>query len=555
MKTPTMAAVFLLSFFIIPAAYSAQYRVVELPVSALGLSSFPAAINNSGDVAVNLQSQYNPAIDLSLIDWDDANITANLTNIEAAQSGDFNTADYAFLYSYITANAQNLFFQQIASLNAYVSSDTSTTQVTGFDIFDANTGDYSNSVTTQITAINDYGYAVGVSQDGFYKIPYTTQNVVDLTYVVNDFYARGFVQLGNKTISLPPPDTTAGGLSSALDINANNQIVGSATTAIADSVQSSVEACADKDNRGDLPQAACLRNISINLNTNVGSTAQRRGVVWQVDEKGNVTDTHTLGMLISPAESDSTIYSSSAVAINDFGIAVGQSAAFYQNTSSLTTAAAIYINSKVSSINAAEDVYASTATDINNDNLVVGYANKLVTDSNINKFFVHDIDADITSFPDDFFVTSASVATAINNQGMVVGYAEPEATLGVRRTEGFLYDYRNDIFVGLNSLLECNSPYNITQANAINDNNEIAATAVVKGPQRNIKGEIVLDDSGAQIETDYVIAVKLVPIAGGSINNCDAYEEEVVRQGASLGWLVMLTAMMFCLRRIRKVMF
>ena len=553
MKKSTMVAAFALSFFNILVANSAQYRVVELPVAALGSSSFPAAINNSGDVAVNLQAQYQPAIDLSLINWQDATIAANLTNLEAAQSGDFNDADYVFLYSYIVANAESLFFQQIASLNAYLASDSSSQQISGFDLIDPDNGMYANSATTQIHAINDYGYAVGVSQDGFYKIPYTTENVVDLTYVVNDFYARGFVQLGNKTIGLPPPDTTAGGLSQAFDINANNLIVGTATTAIDESLSSNVEACADEDIREDMPQAACLRSVMISLNTNVAAVAQRRGVVWQVDEKGNVTDTYILGMLISPDESDSTMYSSNAVAINDYGIAVGQSPAFYLDSSALTTAAAIYLNDEVRSINTSEDVYTSTAKDINNNNLVVGYANKLVNGSAINKFFVHDIDADLTRYPEDFFVTSASVATAINNQNMVVGYAEPEATLGVRRTEGFLYDYRNNVFVGLNSLLECNSPYTITQANAINDNNEIAATALTKGPARNIKGEIVFDELGAQIETDYVVAVKLVPIVGGSVDNCDVYQEEVVRQGASLSWLALLAAMAFCLRRTQKV--
>ncbi|MDP5039898.1 MAG: DUF3466 family protein, partial [Paraglaciecola sp.] len=111
---------------------------------------------------------------------------------------------------------------------------------------------------------------------------------------------------------------------------------------------------------------------------------------------------------------------------------------------------------------------------------------------------------------------------------------------GTRRTEGFLYDYRNNLFVGLNSLLECNSPYTISQANAINDDNEIAATALVTGPARDITGAIILDDLGAETEVDYVVAVKLVPISGGSIDNCDAYEEEVVRQGASFTWLAFL---------------
>jgi hypothetical protein len=550
MKQANIAAVFSLSLLTLSMAHSAQYRVVELAVADLGTSSFPTAINSSGDVTVNLQAKYQPPIDLELIDF--STISDNLSNSEAAQSGDFNDYDYTYLYSYIVANAENLFFQQIANLNAFVVTDSSAEQVIGFDTIDITSKDYSNSVRTEVKSINDFGYLVGVSQDSFYKLAYTTQDVIDLTYVVNDFYARAFVQIGSKTVGLLPPDSTAGGLSEAYDINANNQIVGMGTTEISSSLQTSVEACADEDQRGDVPAAACLRALSISLNNNVNSVAQQRGIIWQVDEKGNVSDTFTLGMLITPDVSDTAIYRSTAVAINDYGIAVGQSPAYYQQTTSLTSAAAIYVNGKVQTINQDDEVYASTAIDINNDNLVVGYASKSVNGSAVNKFFVHDIDADLTTYPSDFFLSSASVPTSINNSGMVVGYAESEATIGTRRNEGFIYDYRNDVFVGLDSLLECNSAYNIIQANAINDDNQIAATAVVKGPARNIKGEIVLDDLGAQTLIDYVVAVKLEPIAGGSIDNCDVYEEEEVRQGAGMSWLLMLAGFAFSLRLVRR---
>ena len=540
MKKTRMAAILSLSFLTIQAAHSAQYRVVKLPIADLGKSSFPSAINNSGDVAVNLQSAYNPPIDVDLIDWDSSSIITNLTNAEAAESGDFNVNDYSYLYSYITANAESLFFQQIANYNAYIVTDDSADQVPGFDTVDAVTRDYTNSATTQIKSINDYGYAVGISQDGFYKIDYTNQSSEDLIYVVNDFYSRAFVQIGNKTVGLPPPDTTAGGLSAAYDINANNQIVGVGTTKTAESLQSSIDECADIDLRGDKPQAACLRSLSISLNSNVSEVSQLRGILWQIDDKGNVTDTYSLGMLITPDSTDSAIYSSTAVAINDYGIAVGQSPDYYLDTTSATTSAAIYINGNVKTINTSEDIYSSTAKDINNNNLVVGYASKVIDGSAINRFFVHDIDADLTTYPNGFFNTSASVATGINNQGMVVGYAEAEATIGTRRNEGFIYDYQNNIFNGLNSLLECNSPYSIVQANAINEDGEIAATAIVKGPARNITGEIALDSQNAETETDYVVAVKLVPIVGGSVDNCDAYVEKEVRQGASMSWLLML---------------
>ncbi|MGO4890851.1 DUF3466 family protein [Flavobacterium sp. W21_SRS_FM6] len=542
------------SFIVIPMVQGAQYRVVELPLASLAGNSFPSAINAAGTISVNLQNQYNPTIDFTLLDFDSEPLLSYLTDIESAKGWDLNDSDYTYVYSYIMANSGNQTFQQIATYNGYLADESSSELLHGFDTIDNTSGEYRNSATLMVRGLNDFGNAVGLSQDGFYTLSYVTNDVVDVTYVLNDFYSRGFALIEGKTVGLLPPDTTAGGLSDAYDINASNQVVGVATTEmVSSSFQTSVEACSDPEQRGDIPEASCLRSLSVELNNNVGSIAQRRGIIWQLDEKGNTTETLQLGMLISPDSTDSSIYSSSAVAINDYGVAVGASPAFYADTGSLTTAAAFYFNDEVLTINPDDENFSSVATDVNNDNVAVGYATKSISGLTKTKFFVHDINTDLTSFPEDFFASSGSVANSINNQGMVVGYGESEAVSGTRRTEGFLYDYRNNLFVGLNSLLECNSPYTISQANAINDDNEIAATALVTGPARDITGGIILDDLGAETDVDYVVAVKLVPISGGSIDNCDAYEEEVVRQGASFTWLAFLGLFVVVLRFRQQV--
>ena len=51
----------------------------------------------------------------------------------------------------------------------------------------------------------------------------------------------------------------------------------------------------------------------------------------------------------------------------------------------------------------------------------------------------------------------------------------------------------------------------------------------------------VPDAFAAQSQTTHYVAVKLVPIAGGSIDNCDALEAEVMRQGGSVFWLLALS--------------
>lgn len=551
MKKAIIAAIFPLSFLSLSVVYAAQYEVIELAVAELGESTFPTAINNVGESVVNVSLQYNPVIDTTLIDFDSATVILGLDNLDGVRGGDLSDEDYTWLYNYIVANSENIQFQQIGSLNSYVASENSSELIHGFDTIDPNTDDYRNSVRTQVRSINDFGYTVGKSQDGFYTLDHQSENFIDFTYVLNNFYSRGFAQIEGDIVELPPPDVTAGGISDAYDINASNQVVGYGTTTfVSDTYSSGVETCADPTERGDIPEQYCLRSLSMSLNSSVASVAQQRGLIWQVDERGKLIDTYTLGMLIEPDDSSSAVYASRAVAINDYGIAVGESPSYYQYSTTLTTAAAIYIGDEVSTINENEDVYTSTASDINNDGLVVGYITKDVNGTTRSKFFVHSIEADLTIYPDDFFDGSSSEATSINNEGFIVGFGESDYSLTGRRTEGFIYDYKNDIFQGLNSLIECNSDYDIVQANGINDNNEIIATALISKPQKNIRGEIVLDELGAQTEVDTVVVVKLSPISGGSIDNCDVYEEEITREGASMTWWLSLSLLgLFIVRR------
>lgn len=532
----------LIFFFILltPVGHSAQYRVVELPVSNLGKHTFPAAINNTGDMAVNVDLIYNPPIDTTLINFNSLDVVLGLTNLDSVRGGDLNNTDYTWLFNYLISNSGSQKFQQIATVNSFVATDGLSEPLAGFDTIDPNTNEYRNSAATQVRSINNFGFTVGVSQDGFYSLDYLDRNFVEQVYILNDFFSRGFAQIDDNIVELAPPDTTAGGLSDAYDINSQNQVVGVGTTAfVTDFYASQVNACADPLVRGDVPEASCLRSLSLQLASEQNSAAQQRGLIWQLDERGEVLDTFTLGMLITPDSADLSVYSSKAVAINDRGIAVGESPNIAQDNSSLTVSAAIYDGDDVFTINQDDEVFSSTAYDINNDNLLVGHGTKLINGAVRTKFFVHDMEADLTIYPNDFFEGSSSSALSINAEGMIVGFGEDESSSGVRRTQGFIYDYKNDVFQGISSLIECNSPYTIVQANAINDNNEIAATALVKGAARNIRGEILLDRFGAESEIEQVIAVKLVPISGGSIDNCDT-SEEVVRQGASIYWLLTL---------------
>jgi hypothetical protein len=196
----------------------------------------------------------------------------------------------------------------------------------------------------------------------------------------------------------------------------------------------------------------------------------------------------------------------------------------------------------------------SSAADINNDNLVVGYQVKSVNGTNRRKFFVYDMLLEEITFPNDFFLGSSSNALDINNNGMVVGYGEVDASLTGRRNEGFLYDIAAEQFYGIRELISCDSPYTIVQANSINDQNEIAATARYQGSARDSRGEVLLDSAGLEIQVDLVTAVKLELIPGGEIDNCDPIVDKInrERQGASVVWMLGFGLILLGWRRFKN---
>jgi uncharacterized membrane protein len=232
---------------------------------------------------------------------------------------------------------------------------------------------------------------------------------------------------------------------------------------------------------------------------------------------------------------------------------VGLSSDFYQDSENVSRFAAIFEGDAVTPITSDEEYFSSTAVDINNLGQVVGHGFKSINGTTRSKFFVHDINLNDTVFPEDFFQGSASVAKAINDNGIVVGFGQVDFTTNNRRNEGFIYDHNTQVFQNVNDLLECNSPYNIEQANNINNANEITATAVVSKPARNIlTGEILLDDDGSEILVEKIVAVKLLPITGGNIDECEDLDAIPERKGASLSYFYIVAFLLLGIRRKYK---
>jgi hypothetical protein len=577
MTKTRLTAALSLALLVTPVTQAAKYEVIELPVAEKGKNSFSSAINQGGDITAIVQLPYNVPIDLTLLDFESSILVNNLTDLDAAKNGDFNQADYEFILAFVRSGDGLQNSQQIATTVSYLSNSQTTDYITGFDQPSMPNNTFSLSTNTTVRDINDAGLVVGRGEGFYDKVAYTNANGDDITFVVREFGTRAFVNNGTHTIGLPPIESLVGGYSEAFGINNNSQVVGYGSSSyISDNVVTGLADCqneelvdhdddpetADRKLRGDIPVESCISNLVSTVSAAPTNFARLRGHIWQLDDSGNLLDTKELGLLFEPEEDDTLNYASQAVAINDNGIAVGSSNGKYVegDVSVTRNFAVIFENDQVINITpeidrnvARTSSTISTAVDINNTNMVTGYQVKSVNGQNRTKVFVYDMNTQQMTFPNDFFLGSSSVPVDINNNGLVVGFGEVDASLTGRRKEGFLYDSNTDEFFPIRNLVSCDSPYTIIQANGINDQGQIAATALYQDVRRNSRGEIFLDEDGNQLMEDKVVAVKLEPIVDGQVEVCAAPGDDInrERQGASAYWLLSFGLLLLFWRRFR----
>ena len=546
-----LATALTLSLISVSVAQAAKYRVVELSLDEKGVNSFSSAINDSGVVAGTASALYNPPIDISLLNFDDENFVNSLTDPDAAQAGNINTADLLTIYNLIEANESNQFFQKLGDTQSFRIDGNNVENIVGFDQFSDTFNGLTQSTTTLVNDINNASIAVGTAEDAYYKVEYQNENNDDLTYVVKDFFTYGYADINGQTITLLPPDTTMGGISDARSINTSLQVAGWGTVDAVDSLTERQENCDNDETRADVPVESCYQSI---LASSFTSNFTRRGLIWQLDDAGNVLSTKELGILLTPVSGDVERYHSRALAINNNGIAVGVSDDYFRDTTDDREFAAIFNGDEVIGITDHEEYFNSIATDINDNDVVIGYAFKNINGFSRSKFFYHDMNTGETVYPDDFFDSSASVVRGINNAGIIVGEGEVESTsTSTRRKEAFIYDITASEFTNINDLLACDSNYTIVQGNDINNNGEISATAQVYRQRRDVAGVLEVDENGDPLMRNLTLAVKLVPIAGGTIDDCSEVEETFERKGGSLFYLLLpLGLALFVRRRIAR---
>ncbi|BDX06416.1 DUF3466 family protein [Planctobacterium marinum] len=561
MKYFKLAKVALVSLAVFSqSSQGALYQISEVNTQAVSKNAFPADMNESGDVvvAVTFDSifplpEYNIPIDLSLIDFENEDLQDALTDIEAAQNGNFNLEDYATILNLIRSGQGSLTTQRLVPWLSYVVENGVVEYIPAFDEIDADYSGYTKSLETRVSAINDNGVVVGISQARPTKLDYINESGDEFTFLVREFGARGFVDLNGINVGLVSDSELAGGYTEAHDVNNSLQVVGIEVFEPNDTISDAAENCEDDELRGDQPLEVCLQI----LHSSLYGSHNRRAVIWELDTDGNVVEKKTFGLPFEREEDDERLFVSEALAINENGLAVGLATNFYEdNTDFESTYAAIFSGEEVVSFTDRNEYFSSIATDINDNNLVTGYALKDVNGIRRTKFFVYDVNSTEITFPDDFFPGSSSVSRGINNLGQVVGEGEVETTLSSdRRREAFIYDSNDDTFQNLNDLTSCDTPYTLVQAHSINDSGQIVALARVRRANTDIQGNISLNDDGTESESDQFVSVVLNPIAGGEIDDCsdtDSQTDTQERQGGSSGWGLLMLLLLPLTRRFRR---
>lgn len=590
-------------------ANAAVYQIVELDTPTTVRLTSGVAATPQGDTIVNGSTLLGVNLDLAAINFDSTTIQALLTaeQLEAARDGIIDDTVAGILISYLYANpslvnqpvgeSRILRFAQSASASPVILRDTADSKTNTEFAYAANNLGKIAGVATAPSIKDTFTQTIVPDEDDEEEdeedddeIPVIPQPFT--VWVPEPGYMLGYVADSQSSVLLSPSYTgLGGGMSAAQDINNNDQVVGFMSTGVPDDVIETIEESCDGNSQ---PTAYCLNNSmaarAVNLPDmlnqirnyqtvqTVSKGYQERAAQWKINADGSATLTKEWGFLgdkgTSIAAPDSEdyatpVYYSRANAINDNGIAVGHSLysdveralRFYDMYGNEFTRlysaphATIFSGDEVSGFIDTHQWSASVAVDINNNNLVTGYALQQINGIVRQKLFTYDMASETTSFPNGFFNSSSTEPRAINNQGQIVGRAEVMSSGTVsRRFHGFIYDTANDTFQDLNDLLGCDAPYTIVDARSIDDDGDVIATALVKRPLLDSTGKPTVDENGTVVEQEQVTAVKLRPIANGEANSCGTDDTQYERNSGSLSafWLLLLGAFPIMRRKLAR---
>ncbi|MEW6984495.1 DUF3466 family protein [Colwelliaceae bacterium 6471] len=574
----TLLALGITSAFGLSVANAATYQVIDKgDISSLKYT-YAQEENNAGDMVMSganvynfpVQFQYLEQTDYDAIELLAARSAESVHELSALQdkalleAGTPTANDLAWVVRYLQSKSTNV-YQKVGNNSAIINIGGISQELAIFDTTFEGTNSLTRSTNDYVNGITDDGWVYGNGSAPYLPLEYTQDDGGEVTYWLREFTSRGYfsVDYGQTIIEVIPPENRFGGESAILDISDSHYAVGYASVAIDESKLTTIEdesgGCADPENLANVPFEVCVQGLASNL-------YDLRAFKWSLDSSGVVSE-ENLGLLVTPNEEDVRAFTSVAQAVNSHGVAVGFAHGWWDETETepvkneaRKTYAVVYKDGRV--VDFTEDhskEFDSRAYDINDAGIAVGHVNKYVNGTRRTKFYyvdTTDLDNMTMVQPEDFFTGSSSTAKSINENGIIVGYGEVEthqydpdrSSNNPRRTHAFMYDINSNAFTDLNDLLSCNSVYTVIEAAAINENNEISATAIVKVPRRDPKGELMLGDDGQQLTEDVVRAIKLAPLAG-EIEDCSQVEEKVERQGAGFGMFTALALFLMALTR------
>lgn len=525
-----------------------------------------ATLNNNDVYIGGASGKFSPSLsqsDLAIIDNNNTDVA--ITAISTSAS---NSATNSFRAVKTIPDANNSIFE--------FDSEFMPQPITVFEESIINEERVVSTVESFVFDISDSNIIVGVTSSAAYELPDPDQrdsNVDrDFPFYAYDYGQRAMIIDDGRVITFVPEFSEYGGQSGLTAISGSGYVVGYAATGIDATSEANINAnCldtyADSDEHREadqlngvdtliVPLQVCARGFSFDGGSNSTVTYNLEAFSWQYTD-GQLRNATSLGILNSTGDSF-------AFDVNDSQIAVGRSSS---NIAALNVAV-VYRNEEVIDL---MDYNQSTwrnssATSINNNNLAVGFVEKIIDGVLRNKFFIYDVDSEetILTFPNDLLSDEsdlASVANHINDNNQVVGSIEIDPEDTIRQTHGFLYNADNDVFEDINDLLTCESKgfvavgngfekfeirsvggaeesvsfeadITIVDANKIADDGTIIATALVTLP--TIQTQFV-DERGIVITTigqitDGVSEQIIVDAAGAPVFAIDSQGNTVTEQ-------------------------
>jgi hypothetical protein len=585
MKRTQLAAAVLLATGSV-SALAATYSVTPVPLQDNARNNFARSIDDAGNMLSMVQLEYNPPIDVEQLENDTtffAQFSGSLDSEDDVKQGVFSDNDYTIIVNFLLSNQNAVQGQKLADFRTYITDTTDAELVPGLDQITEKFGDYTRSVESAGRDSLDGDFIVGDSSALVIVEPYENDNGDVINYTYPESSQQAFVQVNGVTNILPPVDATVGGFASARAINDNLQVAGFSTVSFLDSVGEAADECANEETRGDIPESRCLYGLYLGdftvprvdgffrNNANLPAfvlASEVNATIWQLDVNGSVISTETFPLLFTPEEDDTSHYFTYAYDINNQGIAVGEALTGdpinIARPGSSTIAeservAVVFRDGETSEMLPRDENLLSEAVSINDNNWVAGTVVRANGEIARPRLLAYNLDTAEQIVQEGFFTSSGVVSNAINNNNIIVGKADIDpSSEAVRLTSAFMFDIATEELVDLNDLIACDSPYTLVEAVDINDNNEIIANARLKTVSKYVTGEDIIDSQGETTLVDSIVAVKLSPIANGSIEECEPDEDDLPneRQGASssmVAALFMLGALVFRRRNtIRK---